>query len=244
MRPCRWENLGVSLMNATHEYNFLTELRWLFSSAVFDANCVERIAAAYVAADNSARELAAKRYTRVEQLTSLRSTRAARQKAVETREGTKGELFATVEALLATLSRISLVFFPASRRASEPRVARGQALRELLAVRQDSLLRERGVRDVWQHIDERLDSHADQALDLQRFVQSRRYDRNLAARTLRLLIVDTLEIECLGKTRIAIRPVIEEIKGIQSRLAGAFDSWGERHADELSVEADGTHSED
>lgn len=72
----------------------------------------------------------------------------------------QGIIFETVEALLAAWARLSLLFHPLTSRCEEGkwRAARGKALRDLLALPNDTVLSQRDFRDAWMHFDERLDA--------------------------------------------------------------------------------------
>jgi hypothetical protein len=106
-------------------------------------------------------------------------------------------LFDALEAFLASWARLSLLIFPLSGKddLSEFRKARGEGLRELLGVTNDSALADRELRDSWMHFDERLDAAVSTSTFGNRhsFVRSERagdYFEN----TLRLIEVDKLVV--------------------------------------------------
>lgn len=68
----------------------------------------------------------------------------------------EGDLFAGLEAFLASWARLSLLFFPADR--SPFAGERGKCLVSLFDVGQNSPLQDRRLRDSWMHFDERLDA--------------------------------------------------------------------------------------
>lgn len=222
-------------MNAAQEFHLLTELRWLIGSALYDAERLERIAADWASADRSAHEMAAKQYVRLEQLQNRPRDREMFYEAMAAKQPLQAEFFAGVEAWLATISRISLIFYPARNGVNDIHFERGKSMRALFEVGEGHLLRDRELRNRWQHIDEALDVQRDGPVHPQRFIHSTEYAADVAARTLRLLIVDTLEIEHLGEARIAIRQVVDEVQALNARLPDIMNSWGERHQEELDI---------
>jgi hypothetical protein len=60
-----------------------------------------------------------------------------------------------MDAALGSLANISKVFFPPSSRSQARR--RGRQMREAFGVQDDSLLKERALRDAFEHFDERID---------------------------------------------------------------------------------------
>jgi len=65
------------------------------------------------------------------------------------------EVYVAFGALLGYWARLSLLFHPASRDAWTKR--RGELLREVFLLEDDTLLANRSFRDAWVHFDERLD---------------------------------------------------------------------------------------
>jgi hypothetical protein len=60
-----------------------------------------------------------------------------------------------MDATLGALANISKVFFPPSNRSQAKR--RGRQMREAFGVHDNSLLKERALRDAFEHFDERID---------------------------------------------------------------------------------------
>jgi hypothetical protein len=60
-----------------------------------------------------------------------------------------------LDAALGALANISKIFFPASSRSQAKR--RGRQMREAFGVQDDSLMKERALRDAFEHFDERID---------------------------------------------------------------------------------------
>lgn len=84
------------------------------------------------------------------------------QSALETSRGAQTDAFLMTEALMARWARLSLLFFPLvpKREAGSWRDQRGEVLRSLIAVPDDSVLADREARDAWMHFDERMDEAA------------------------------------------------------------------------------------
>jgi hypothetical protein len=106
-------------------------------------------------------------------------------------------LFDALEAFLASWARLSLLIFPLSGNdeVTEFRKARGEGLRKLLGVTNESALADRELRDSWMHFDERLDAavSAGKFGNRHSFVRSERVGDYLE-NTLRLVEVDKLVV--------------------------------------------------
>jgi hypothetical protein len=75
---------------------------------------------------------------------------------LQQRGGTMGSFWFGVDAALGALANISKVFFPPCNASSRTR-RRCRQMREAFGVKDDSLLKERALRDAFEHFDEAID---------------------------------------------------------------------------------------
>jgi hypothetical protein len=118
-------------------------------------------------------------------------------KALTLQRDEQTRLFDFLEAFLASWARLSLLLFPlaGNDEMSEFRKARGQGLRKMMGVGNESVFADRELRDSWMHFDERLDRAVltGKFGNRHSFVRSDRV-RDYIDNTLRLVEVDRLVV--------------------------------------------------
>ena len=116
---------------------------------------------------------------------------------LETQQRHQVDLFDALSAFLGVWSRLSLLLFPlrGPGRKGTYRRDRGRRLRRALAMTNLRVLEDRGLRDAWMHLDERMDDALTSGRlgSRQRFTLRARITPAAQISVLRLVAVDTLE---------------------------------------------------
>jgi hypothetical protein len=148
----------------------------------------------------------------------------------QTRE--QGRFFDALEAFLAAWSRLSLIFFPArgGKDSALFRNARGNILRMLLDVGDDSPLGDRDLRNSWMHFDERLDERvlAGSWGNRHTFVLSTEAPRHMNA-TVRLMEIDTLRVHYRSQTGEQRSTSLRDLRPVLEQVFGALPLSQERY---------------
>jgi hypothetical protein len=130
---------------------YLSEVRDLLDSTLFRIQAMEKAQAAWVENDKVA---SAQIAAAADDFSLDAFNQALRGTSVQNRE-----LFDALESFFAAWARLSLLFYPVRTKGEVGgwRKTRGQQLRALFDLPEESLLSNRDFRDSWMHFDERLD---------------------------------------------------------------------------------------
>jgi hypothetical protein len=211
------------------EFKFLTELRYLSDLALYYADRIRHQARNWEEADavhQAALHNAADQKKRFQAMMDLNTSGAAKIEA-------QTELFSLVEAFLGLWGRISLILFPQREKGNPVRRDRAEHLRSILQTSSDSRFGNRVVRNTWLHFDEVLDQLGDRYQNAQKFVQSRDFREGEDINSLRVLVVDKLQLHYAGVGTFELADLFEAVQDLESRVQEAINSWPERHKEGL-----------
>ena len=122
-------------------------------------------------------------------------------------------VFTNIHAILSAAAAISRLLF--SDRNPEA-AQRSRALRDALGIQEDSILRARGMRNHFEHFDERLDKWLPRTADgsvIDMVASTERVDDTGPRYTLRMFNISTFEITFADET-LALRPLVEAIRSL------------------------------
>jgi hypothetical protein len=127
------------------------------------------------------------------------------------------DVLPTVETLLTTYGRISLLFFPDTK--AQQAVARGVALRTALNLPDDHPIKNRRLRNHWMHLDDRLDKHIkNRGAPPYFFIinEQKNIDAESMANTLRVVDPRAEEVYFLGE-RFELKQLRQDVNGVYAR---------------------------
>ena len=119
-------------------------------------------------------------------------------------------IFTSIHAMLSAAAAISRLLF------SDVNPERAGALRNALGVPEESILRSRGMRNHFEHFDERLDKWLPRTADgsvIDMVASTERIDGAGPRYTLRMFNITTFEVTFTDET-VALRPLVEAIRSL------------------------------
>ena len=145
-----------------------------------------------------------------------------------------GAFWFAIEAMLGALANISKVFFP-MRRASAQVEQRCKLMREAFGVPDDSILKDRAIRDAFQHFDERIERWDRQSLRhnvISRVLGPAGSVSADIGDTFRHYDPATAVISVMGREQLNLKGLYDEVGGVIERVAAYHERvpWAERHA--------------
>jgi hypothetical protein len=219
---------GESFSSAK-EFLCLTEIRDMASIALADIEAMEQQAAIWVDAHNTAEALGRKHYPTVKSLRSRGQDHDRFTQALLTSGNAQGEFFRLLEGVLGVFGRISLLIFPQGETREAVRRARGTSLRRALEIEETHPIGNRAFRNKWLHFDEVLDQlPAGDHFVAQRFQHSATVSEATEKNTIRLLLVDKLEVRYLGIGSFRVTDLRDALIDIRARALTAIGSWAKR----------------
>ena len=122
----------------------------------------------------------------------------------------QSQTFDELEGFLAAYARVSLLVFPISRAAAE----RGQSIRSIIGLGEESLINNRDLRDSWMHHDERMDEAiaSGRGLTRQRFTLATAVTPDEMKNCLRLIEMDTLVVHYRDRGGTAKQTALRELR--------------------------------
>jgi len=230
-------------MNADREFLFLSELRYLSDAELRHAEAIERLAATWPEARESAVSYAADRRTSRKPQKERDADREQFQEAVAVLVHKQGEFVMHLEATLAVLGRLSLVLFPQGEDSHPQRHERAEQLRAVLQIDDRHSLRDRLFRNKWFHHDEVLD---DEVLDdlpesfqhAQRFTSRERITDADQQTCIRLCLIDDQTVIHAIAGEFNIPSVADDLRELEQRIDRAINTWADRDAAELRISGD------
>jgi len=131
-----------------------------------------------------------------------------------------------VQTMVVQAAAISRYFWPA--RAKEPHISRAARLRSGLEVSDHSALRNRDLRNLLEHFDEKLDEfcrHLVAGVIVPTYVGPMQGAPEVPTSLFRAYYTDVAVFEILGQ-RFDIEPVLDELQGIHNRLLDCCEAGG------------------
>lgn len=197
--------------------------------ALSDLDKMEERAAVWVDAHEESRKLAGKHYQTVDALRTRAADSDNLTRAVIVFGDAQSEFFRLLEGVLAIYGRISLLLFPQAQEKHVERALRGESLRAAFQIDESHRIGDRSFRNKWLHFDEVLDSLAITGSFVgQRFQHSKDVSEAERAHTVRLFLVDRLEVTYLGIGTFGLRELRTTIEDIHKRSLNAIGSWALR----------------
>jgi hypothetical protein len=209
---------------------YLMEIRELADRVLFRLEQLEHVSNRWSAARAEADQLLSGRMDPTDKTATYN---ALGRQLVE-----QGELFDQLEALLATWARLSLLLQPSATRGDAGGFAqrRGELLRTLMGIKEQSILLDRELRNSWMHFDERLD-HVIRLKgrwgNRHRFTESSEHERD-AGTSIRTITVDRLEVTFLDNSgalkTTSLRALRSPLLEIPERCRSATEEYRKRFA--------------
>ena len=217
-------------MEGYKEHFLLEELRFLATAALVHAARIEELSRVWTDADTALQPLlqpapppeVRRRYDETQRLLGIRS-------------GAQPEIFASIEAFLGFYARMALIIFPKDERQDPVRRRRAERIRSALGVTARHGIATRLLRNKWFHFDEVLDKQMATAgvlLQPARFMTSAELAKSRDTQTIRLLILDRLEVHYRKVGAFKLRDLFEHVRDIDSRAGQAIVTWGTRWPNE------------
>ena len=221
-------------MDASTEFLFLQELRFLTQAGIIRGEKLLELASAWAHDDAAQRSLLSHQHDgsfEERERTTRESTRLAQEQVY-----TQGDFFSELDAFLALYGRTALVLFPQGERSNAARRDRAESLRKALDIDRTHQIADRQLRNGWMHVDEKIDEFARDGTQhriLQRFVRSDRLLEEHIETTLRLVVLDELRVIYRGIGDFSISELVEALRDLEERSKTAIDTWGDRWAHEF-----------
>ena len=227
-------------MGPAKEFYFLTELRFLGSTARWHADRIRDLVRDWTSAqvELDAPETPSRprlpgepQGDFIKALVEEENQRTGlRQQQIDRSLNAQWELFARVDAFLALYGRIALVIFPQNEARSLIQSDRAAQLRSVLGIDTEHLISNKLLRNKWIHFDEVIDalpSRDVKPVTPQRFTRSEEVDRH-RDNTLRLMVVDTLSVIYQGFGEFRLEEMFEAVKDVEDRAIRGIETWGRR----------------
>jgi hypothetical protein len=215
-------------MDAITEHFFLDELTYLCAAAISHAEALENASSAWLDADRQLKALQSR-----EGSWSLQESEADRL-AVEKRIQAQNEVFRRIESFVGVHGRIIDILQPDSYKKKPPtavaqRKIRATHLRALLRIKAGQPLLDKRLRNAWTHFDEILDAGC--IVDPEKVNPQRvclRKSEATDTQTLRLIVIDELQVRVLGHGEYDLRSQFSEIRTLYTAVGQAISNWGTR----------------
>lgn len=228
---------GTPPINYLHELTYLLELADLGAMMGLHAERLRQAAAEWQGHDMAARigvEISRRRPGATDMDALLG--------AIQEKTKRQGHAFVAIDGFLSAWARASLFLWPApSRYRTDDQKAasraRGVYLREVLEIKDDHALNNRGLRNDWAHYDERLDD----ALATHGRVTGQRFSppqHGAGSLTMRTIDLVNMRVVFAGQNEYDLKLLFAAAADLERRVAAATHSLAARRHEEILAQAD------
>jgi hypothetical protein len=197
--------------------------------ALFDLDQMQECATTWIQNHDESLTLARKHYPTARSLRTRAADSENFNRAVMAYGDAQSEFFRLLEGMLSMYGRISLLLFPQAEERHAERALRGISLRTALQIDKTHSIGDRAFRNKWLHFDEVLDSlPISGSLVAQRFQHSKEVSDSDRATTIRLFLIDRMEVCYLGIGTFGLKDLRGVIEDVRTRALKAIGSWALR----------------